>query len=207
MIFKMYIYLIRHGESFEPAIEHYDTAKGTINPPLTDMGLRQADRLALRCKDIGFDAVISSDLTRAVQTAEKIAVAVSCELSVNSAFREIDMGDIYTKSWTDFPDIYAQWALHNEDIPYPNGENGEAVWSRCRGEIEKIVTAGYDRIAIVCHGGTIRSVICGVLGIPQQKRFFFGAPLENCSVSIVRYKNEYKMFYLHSFNDCSHLCG
>jgi len=171
---------------------------------LSDKGVAQAKKLAIRCKSIGFERIVSSDLSRAVQTAEILVSYAPCGLSADPAFREIDMGDV-SASWDAYPDVYAQWVLHQEDIPYPNGENGRDVWSRCRISLEKLIALRHKKIAIVSHGGAIRSIVCGVLGIPQQKRFFLGAPLENCSISLIRYDEADKKFYLHAFNDFSHL--
>lgn len=56
---------------------------------------------------------------------------------------------------------------HKEDIAYPDGENGADVWKRCKQGIDDIISHKYERTAIVCHGGTIRSVICGLPDIPQ----------------------------------------
>ena len=178
-----------------------------MNPPLTKNGIAQAINLAVGCKSIGFDIIISSDLSRAVQTAEKLKSIASCEFVICPAFREIDMGDIYIKSWNDYPDLYARWILHNDDIPYPNGENGEDVWNRCKTQLDNLVKNQYKKVAIVCHGGTIRSIICGILDIPQQKRFFLGFPLENCSISIIKYNEKDKRFYLHTLNDITNMYG
>ena len=199
----MDIFLIRHGERCNSTMDHYDSDKKIIDPPLTEKGIRQAEKLADRCKSIGFDMIFSSDYIRAVQTAEKLVAVAPCEITITPDFREIDMGAIHARSWNDFPDLYAKWVLHDEDIPYPNGENGEDVWNRCKGQIEKIVAAKYKKVAVVCHGGTIRCIVCGVLGIPQQQRFYFGAPPENCSISILKYNEEEERFYLHTFNDYS----
>ena len=70
----------------------------------------------MRCKPIGFDMIVSSDLSRAVQTTEEIVSLAPCDFSTSPAFREIGMGHVYTKSWSDYPDNYAQWVLHNENI-------------------------------------------------------------------------------------------
>lgn len=203
----MDIYLIRHGECYHSTTEYYDHAKKTINPPLTEKGIGQAEKLAMRCSTIGFDRIITSDLIRAMQTAERMTAIAPCETTITSDFREIDMGDVHTKTWDAFPDIHAQWVLHKEDIPYPSGENGEDVWKRCKKQLEALAASQAERVAIVCHGGTIRSIICGVLEIPQQKRFYLGAPVENCSISMLRYSAMDKRFCLHMFNDFSHLEG
>lgn len=201
----MDLYLIRHGACCDSTAEFYDDEKNTMNPPLTEEGVKQAQKLAERCKDIGLNAVYSSDLLRALQTSQIIASAVKCGLSVSPALREIDMGDIYKKSWDHYPELYAKWALHREDLPYPNGENGADVWKRCSALLLQIVREPHEKVAIVAHGGTIRSIVCGVLGIAQQKRFRFGAPLENCSITVVKYIEAKNQYFLHTFNDFSHL--
>lgn len=201
----MDIYLIRHGECDNSSMKFYDEEMKMMNGPLTKKGIQQAELLAKRCVTIGFDRVYSSDLVRAIQTAETILSLEPCELEILPAFREINMGDINKNSWENYPELYERWKLHEEDIPYPNGENGAVVWRRCAAQLEKIVQQPYQKVAIVCHGGTIRSIICGVLSIPQEKRFYFGNPPENCSISIVRYREDEARFYLHSFNDCTHL--
>lgn len=123
----------------------------------------------------------------------------------DSNFREIDMGDIYISSWDNYPDLYQKWSKHDEDIPYPNGENGEMVWERCKKSIGEIIKNDFERVAIIAHGGTIRSIICGILNIPQQRRFHIGFPVENCSISIIKFNPKDLHFYLHTFNDYSHL--
>lgn len=195
----MQLYLFRHEDCAAPSIRHYDSEKRTMNPPLTALGIEQARKLSQRCRDLKFDVILTSDLCRAQQTAEILNESCQSTVIPNKAFREIDMGDIHTKSWEAFPDIYARWKLHEDDIPYPNGENGNAVWQRCKREIVPLI-GRYQRVAIVCHGGTIRSIICGLLNIPQQKRFCLGLPLENCSITIFQYNDEDEKFYLHVFN-------
>ena len=201
----MEIYLIRHGDCFKDTVDYYCRDKQTMNPPLTSKGIDQAHRLADRLKNIPFDKIYCSDLDRAKQTAEIIQTKLNTEIIISVNFREIDFGDIHkeNKTWMDFPEIYRKWILHDEDIPYPNGENGADVWNRCKKEIDNIITLENKRIIIVCHGGTIRSIACGILNIPQHKRFFLGFPLENCSISIVQYKE--RNFYLHTFNDHFHI--
>jgi broad specificity phosphatase PhoE len=184
-------------------MKYYDHEKKAMDPPLTEKGIKQASELALRLSMIHFDKIYCSDLLRAEYTAEIVQSAVKTDRVVTEAFREIDMGSLYEMTWSKYPELFEKWKLHNEDISYPNGENGHDVWDRCNREINAIKLKNYDRIAIVSHGGTIRSIICGVLNIPQQVRFQFGHPPENCSISILRYVDD--RFYLHSFNDASHI--
>lgn len=201
----MDIYLIRHAERFAASEEYYDYEKMAMDQPLTANGFLQAKKLGERCRAIGFDLIVSSDLTRAKQTAEAIHHGFSCDIRIDPAFREIDMGDLINKSWQDFPDLYTEWNKHETDIRYPNGENGTDVWNRCKPALEQIMQLSIEKVAIVCHGGTIRSIVCGLLDIPQQRRFFFGCPPEYCSITIIRYNKENGRYCLHVFNDFSHL--
>lgn len=153
----MEIYLIRHGECFPSSPEYFCEEKQTMNPPLTSRGIEQARKLAGRLKNVEIDNIYSSDLVRAIDTANILRDSVHANVIINKAFREID-----------------------------NIQNRE-------------------RIAIVCHGGTIRCIVCGVLRIPQQRRFYLGVPPENCSISIVIYKE--KESVLHTFNDYTHITG
>ena len=138
-----------------------------MDPPLTSKGIEQAYKLAEKLKNINFDRIYSSDLKRAIQTSSILNESINSSIIYSKNFREIDMGELNLKSWEDFPEIYSYWSTHEEDIPYPNGENGNKVWHRCKIELDSIAASNYNRIAIVCHGGTIRSIICGVLKIPQ----------------------------------------
>jgi len=174
-----------------------------MDPPLTPNGIKQANKLADRLKYIEFDRIYTSDLTRAVETSHIINKYPDANIVITKNFREIDMGEIFLKQWNEFPEIYSKWLLHEEDISYPNGENGFNVWTRCKKELDEIVLKNYKRIAIVCHGGIIRSILCGVLNIPQQNRFNFGIPPQNCSISILVYEPD--KYYLHIFNDYSHI--
>ena len=199
----MNIYLIRHGQCYDSCEKYYSEIKKTMDPPLTSIGVQQAKSLSLHLSYTTFDKIYSSDLIRSIQTSEILKAGISTDIVLTKAFREIDMGFLDQQSWSDYPDIYDQWKLHYDDIAYPGGENGQAVWNRCKEEMNKIIEENYDCIAIVCHGGTIRSILCGLLGIPQEKRFYFGFPIENCSISKIKYADHH--FYVHTVNEYSHI--
>lgn len=199
----MEIYLIRHGASYECTFDQYDKEKQMTNPALTLEGKEQAEKLGLRLGNLRFNKIYSSDLKSAVETSEIVNNTLHSDIELRVSFREIFMGEIYEKSWGEYPDLFAKWSLFEEDIPYPGGENGADVWQRCEADLEQIVTLGHERIAIISHQGTIQSIICGILKLPQEKRYLFGEPIMHTSISVVQYTN--KKYWLHSFNDCSHL--
>lgn len=199
----MDILLIRHGESYHSSLENYDPEKCCPDPILTDNGRSQAEQLASKLVGKGIEAIYCSDLLRAVETANIIDSYVKCGVFVDKAFREINMGEIHLSSWDSFSDYYSEWKQHKVDMKYPGGECGQDVWDRCSVSLNNIIRSNASRVAIVTQGGTIRVIICGILGIPQATRFSLGAPLECYSVSVIRYSELGKKFFLHSFNDNS----
>jgi len=180
-------------------------ANGQMDPPLTDLGRRQASALAPRISAMRPAVILSSDLRRTMDTAEVLSVFSGCPHEVNPAFREIHMGEIWTSGWDGFPEEHAAWRQHKEDLPYPGGENGADVWARCRSSLEAFAAREDGPIVIVTHGGVIRSVVCGMLNLPQQRRFFLGAPVYNTSLTWIRTGDPWWPGHLHVFNDFSHL--
>lgn len=200
----MELYLIRHANTL-PGKEYYSEIKKALDPPLSSLGWDQAERLGKRLENVPFDVIYCSDLERAVSTAKMMGVYARSKLFVEPALREIDMGELQQHPWEDFKELHAQWQQHESDIAYPNGENGQDVWNRCKPVLERIKLSGAQRVALVIHGGTIRCLLSGLFKIPFQERFFLGAPLSNTSITVLTYKNEEDRFYLSSFNDTAHL--
>lgn len=200
----MELYLIRHGNTL-PGVEYYSETKKALDPPLNSLGWDQADRLGKRLENVPFDAIYCSDLERAVSTAKMLGVYVHSKILVEPALREIDMGDIQLHAWEEYGELHAQWRLHETDMAYPNGENGQDVWNRCKPVLDRIVLSHAERVAVVIHGGVIRCLLSGIFKIPFQERFYLGSPLSNCSITMLTYKEEEARFYLNSFNDIAHL--
>jgi broad specificity phosphatase PhoE len=199
----MELWLIRHGE-IDSIYNAYDPEKKTANPPLSEKGVRQAEALAEHCRAVRFERIVSSDLKRALRTAQILAAGRDIPVEINPAFREIDMGALYRGArWSDYPKLRRAWLRHEVDLPYPEGENGADVWARCSGPLAALTEGPGERVALVCHGGTIRSIVCGMLGIPQQKRHYLGEPLMNCSVSVIAINDG--VARLHTFNEHAHL--
>jgi broad specificity phosphatase PhoE len=99
-----------------------------------------------------------------------------------------------------------EFSLHLTDIPYPpDGECGADVWKRAIKVMDEIIDLDLNEVAVVTHGGVIRALISGFLGLSQARRFYIGAPPENCSMSIIKYNRNDNNFYVHSINDYAHL--
>lgn len=199
----MNIYLIRHGEKTEDDKNH-------ASLELTEKGFHQADLLGRRLTKYSIARIYSSDMTRAIQTAQTINQYLGVHIITNAGLREIRMGACDTMGWPylveRYPEFMEEFSRHDADIPYPpDGECGRDVWQRAGQVIRDITMTGLDNVAVVTHGGVIRILLSGFLGLGQERRFYIGEPLMNCSISIIKYDERRQCFYVHSINDYAHL--
>jgi 2,3-bisphosphoglycerate-dependent phosphoglycerate mutase len=142
------ILLARHGETDWNLERRF---QGWADPPLNETGRAQARALAEQLRDTPFDAVYSSDLKRAHETAEILAVSHGVPVVADQGLREIDVGPLQGLTWTE---VHERWG---DDRPH--GETREQHHARVRGAVERIARdhAG-QRILIVTHGGTMRAL-------------------------------------------------
>lgn len=198
----MNIYLIRHGEKQEGLL-NLDKLE------LTERGIMQANHLGTRLKRYNIEKIYSSDMVRAIQTSKEINKYLNVDIVIEHELREIDMGEYIKKDWgyieKTYPDFAKEFIKHTSDVAYPDGECGKEVWMRAKKVIKKIINSGLENVAVIAHGGMIRVLISGFLEIQQERRFYFGSPLEFCSITLIKYDKKTKKFYIHYFNDYSHL--
>lgn len=93
------IYVVRHGQSVANAM---GVEAGQSNSPLTDFGRKQAEELSLALKNIHFDGIYSSDLSRAEETAKMAAQGKGLEVRTEISLRERNFGSWQTKPITDY---------------------------------------------------------------------------------------------------------
>jgi probable phosphoglycerate mutase len=174
-------------------------------------GRLQAELLRDRIQYYDIDALYSSNLIRAKQTAEILNEALLLPHEVRDEIREISFGLLEGRSEEyneeHFHDFKEEQKKLLEDIPYPGGENGTSVYERAMPLIQEIVQSGKKNIAVVSHGGTIRVLLAALFGRNQAKRFLFGVCLENTGITQLVYNSRYDRFYLERFNDYAHLEG
>jgi broad specificity phosphatase PhoE len=157
------IWLVRHGATEWNEIRR---AQGQADVPLNEAGRQQAEEAAAQLDGVNVVAVYSSDLSRALDTAEPIARAHDLEVTTDPAFREIDQGD-----WEGLPiaEIRERWpelwgpARHH--VARPGGEAPEQVQKRALEGLARVVKRHPSgTVAIVSHGGTIRWMAAAALG-------------------------------------------
>jgi broad specificity phosphatase PhoE len=159
------ILLARHGESDWNRARRW---QGHADRPLTERGRQQARELAERLADTELDAVYSSDLQRARETAEIVAAARGLVVTPIPDLREVDVGSwsglTRTEAEQRFPQAYARWLAGGEG--WDDGETYEQLSERVTRAINAIADAHPDdRVLVVAHGGTIRTIHAAALGV------------------------------------------
>jgi broad specificity phosphatase PhoE len=159
------ILLARHGESDWNRAKRW---QGHADRPLTESGRAQSRELAERLAETELDAVYSSDLRRARETAEVVAETKGLEVTVLSDLREVDVGSwsglTRTEAEQQFPDAYRRWVAGGEG--WDDGETYQQLSVRVLRAVQTIAADHPgDRVLVVAHGGSIRAIHAAALGV------------------------------------------
>ncbi len=162
------VHLVRHGETAESREHRFCGSRDCL---LTAEGRLMADAIATRCLTAGdWRAVLSSPLTRAVDTARPAAAALGLPIEWRDGLREIDHG-----AWDGLtpdevkaidPAGFVRYDQHPALTSPPGGESGFAVAARALQVVDEIRTTWDDGdILVVSHKATIRVLTCALLGM------------------------------------------
>ena len=200
---KKRIILVRHGRQ--------NSNKCNVDVPLAPEGVLQAELLAKRLKGESFDIMYTSTLIRAIQTGDIINQELGLDIVRRAGINEIDWGDIvgldHKERFEKYSFFMHERSLRTSDLPFPGGESGEECFNRAYPVIKEMISSEYNSILVVTHGGLIRALICGLLGIPFKHKLDFGSSLENTSLTEFLYDSETELFSLERLNDYNHLEG
>lgn len=196
--------LVRHGESVGN-VEH--RIQGQLDSPLTDRGKRQAEAIASRVALEGnIDALYSSPLRRALDTARAIGRRVGLEPSLVDDLMEINVGEITGMHWEEFASRWPEKASHvdagSDGYRWPGGESQQELAERAARVMDKITRShGSGTVVVVSHSGTLRFAVAHLMrGTEfghQDHRF------DNCTITEVVLDNGTSS--IACANDSSHL--
>jgi broad specificity phosphatase PhoE len=155
------VLLLRHGQSTWNAESRW---QGWADAPLSDEGLRQAAEMAARLasSDLRFTRIVSSDLSRSIDTAAVIAKALELgEVGVEPALRERDVGDWSGRTTEEidiiWPGAIKAWRSGRLDRP-PGGEHEPAFRARVVRAVERLAAEPGEAVLAITHGGVIRAL-------------------------------------------------
>jgi probable phosphoglycerate mutase len=194
---------VRHGETSWNAL---GKQQGQLDTDLSELGIAQAEAVAEALAEQSIDLLYSSDLGRAMQTAEIIARRLALEILTDSRLRERHLGIIQGLTMAEFrerhPREYSLYRGGDPDYVIPEGESVRQRAERavvCAEELAARHTG--KQILLVTHGGIVESLLRHTLGIdlasPRSFSLFNGS-LNSFSVSDGRWQ-------LDSWGDIHHL--
>ena len=199
--------LVRHGQS-EAYVEGQPFALvgGHGDPPLSELGIRQAQRVCDRLAGAGIEAIYVTTLRRTVQTAAPLAERLGITAAVEPGLREVYLGEweggLYRKMVADFGPIAQRMFAEERWDVIPGAESLVSFDGRVRAAIGRIAAAHRgQRVAVFTHGGVIGQALALATG---SRPFAFNAA-DNASISRVVVTAD--QWYVRTFNDTAHLDG
>ena len=178
------IYLLRHGETVLAEPRRF---VGHLDVPLSARGEAQCERQALRLKGVGLAAVYSSDLGRAVRSAQIVGAPHGLAPTTLPALREMAMGRWEGLTAADIeagePEVFKDWMTRVGEYPFPEGEDVGRLVARAWPAFESI-PAGHagQTVAVIAHAGPNRAILCRALGLPLTRLTAFGQDYASLTV-------------------------
>lgn len=172
----MRVLLLRHGRTAWNAERRY---QGQADPPLDEVGRRQAVEVAGLVAALEPQLLVSSDALRARQTAEPIGVVTSIEVRVDARLRERSLGHWEGLTRDEvaerYPDEFADW-LAGRDVSRRGGETREEVAARALAAFAELPDV--ETAVLVTHSATAMALCNALIGIAQAVHVL--GPLANC---------------------------
>lgn len=166
------LWLVRHGQTDWNLTGRWQ-GQASDAPGLNETGRKQASVASEKMKGVEISAIYSSDLLRAKQTAEAIAVSLELPVILEPRLREINLG-----AWEGMfsEDIEAQYPQELADrardpfhTPAPNGESPYEVAERVLKAVNEIADRHRDEsVLIVAHGISLAVIICHAEEFPVE---------------------------------------
>ena len=194
--------LVRHGLTQWNEEKRY---LGNTDIPLNKIGKQQAIALAHALREEHFDQIYSSNLQRALETAEVIKANREISLILDPRLRELNFGVFegltFSEAKRQYPDILSAW-LDNYDQPPDEGEPFSSLTERVGSFLDdlKMINAP-QTILIISHGGCLREIIRLLLGLPCERHWSF--QFDFASLSEVHVDDNYSTIV--RINDTQHL--
>jgi probable phosphoglycerate mutase len=179
------LFLVRHGQTDWNIQGRF---QGRCDVPLNPTGIRQTERAAQALARIHIDAVWSSPLSRATQTARIIAEPHRLSVDVLEDLTEICHGtweglksDAVASRW---PELLDRWHRKPEGVkmPGPGGESLGDVKERSVRALAQITDQTSEAAIVVAHDAVLKTMLCHLLDMPLSS--FWRFRLENGSISV-----------------------
>ncbi|MEK8023162.1 MAG: histidine phosphatase family protein [Candidatus Hydrogenedentota bacterium] len=198
----MEIFLVRHGESVDNSERRI---QGWSGSSLTDHGRAEAGRVTERLRGRNIEALYTSDLQRATETAGIMGAGLDLVPRPRVEFREMHLGPwegrLMKEVETTDSDALWKWRWDGRTPPYPDIEPIARFRDRLMSGLDSLVALHRNNVAVVSHGGAISVMLTQIIGLELIR--IWQMPTENSSVSRVTHDGE--KYYVTSYNETGHL--
>lgn len=170
------IILLRHGATALNRAVPYRIQGRLSDPPLDELGRRQARAAAAAVSGAGLRlvAVYTSPLRRAFETAQALAEPLGVAVIAQSDLIEADVGRWEGRTWAEVeaaePGEFARFMADPGTVPYPGGESFLDVQRRVSPVLEGLAAEHRGQtIGVVAHNVVNRAVLARLLGVPIER--------------------------------------
>jgi broad specificity phosphatase PhoE len=198
-----FVYLVRHGET---AWNKEEIFRGRTDIPLNENGLRQAELVGEYLKESNIDAVYSSPLARARETAGKVAQVFNLKVLPLEGINDMSFG-----KWEGLPlkevqtrdrDLFQQWRKEPHLVKLPGGESLDGVRIRAMTALEDVIRLNSGKtLVLVSHRVVIKVILCGILGIDNSHFWQIGQ--DAAAINLIKFKEG--TYVLSLLNETCHL--
>jgi broad specificity phosphatase PhoE len=197
------IYLVRHGQT---AWNKEEIFRGRTDIPLDETGLKQAELVGEYFKAMEIHAIYSSPLSRALQTAQKIAQFQNLKVQPLDGIIDMSFGD-----WEGRPhqeirkndsETYRQWVEEPHLVRLPGGEGLDDVRARAMAAMEDVIRDHSGKtLVLVSHRVICKVLICAILGLDNSH--FWQIAQDTTAINVIQYRRE--KYILSLMNETCHL--
>lgn len=196
----MEILLIRHGETEWNVSNVF---RGRKDVSLSKNGLQQAELLAGYLATRRIDAIYSSPLKRALQTADAIARHQRLKVQVHPGLIDLNFGEweglSRQQAQEKYRELYSDWLEKPHLVRMPGGERLEDVRKRALAVVADVIAKNKGTIALVSHRVVCKVLICALLGLDDSH--FWNIEQDTCGITV--FTHDGTRFVLRQHNDTS----
>jgi len=179
------IVFVRHGEA-EPDLR--GRCYGRLDVALSRRGVAQTEALGKKLAPLPLHAVYTSPRRRARGTAEALCVGRSSAPVEDERLRELDFGEfegrMYVEIEREYPELFRRWMTAPTAVQFPGGESYRDLRARVAAAVDELRRAhAGETIAIVAHGGVVRTALADALSLHDEG--IFALDVGYCRVAVV----------------------
>jgi broad specificity phosphatase PhoE len=194
--------LVRHGETVWNVEKIF---RGRADVDLDEVGIKQAELLGKYLSNWEIEAIYSSPLTRALDTANIIARYHKIGVYIADGLIDFDYGEWQSLPEQEvrksYPALIDKWHNNPQEVRMPGGESLEDVRARAAGVVDDVLSKYERSVVMVSHRVVNKVLICSLLGLDNS--YFWNIKQDVSGITIFNYVDG--RFVLTRHNDTSHL--